>query len=304
MFLAVCAGLAVAVLPAAAQQRDFSQVQMKATHVAGKVHMLEGSGGNIGVSVGSDGLLIVDDQYAPLADKIRAALQGLGQGKLRFVLNTHWHGDHTGGNASFSREATIVAHDNVRKRLAADQKVLGNAVPASPPEALPVITFGQSLSFHFNGEEIKALHFPHGHTDGDSIVFFTGSNVIHMGDHFFVGRFPFIDLENGGSVQGFTDNVGKVIAQLTPGVKIIPGHGPLAGPEELRAFHRMLTETTAIVRKAMEAGKSLEEIQAQGLGEEWKPWGAGFIDSSEWIAAIHASFSNRGPHAHADGTHH
>src|SRR5918911_3791675 len=158
------------VLRTAAQQ-DFSKVEMKATRVAGNVYMLEGAGGNIGVSVGADGLLIVDDQFAPLADKIRAGLKTLGEGKLKFVLNTHYHGDHTGGNAQFSAEAPIIAQTNVRKRLATEQTVRGQKVPASPKEALPVITFDESVSIHFNGEEIRAVHFPHGHTDGDAVIF-------------------------------------------------------------------------------------------------------------------------------------
>ena len=215
-----------------AQQRDWSQVQMKATKVSGNVYMLEGAGGNIGVSVGPDGILIVDDQFAPLADKIRASLKELGQGKLRFILNTHWHGDHTGGNVAFGPEAPIIAHDNVRKRMAAEQKseFFKSTTPASPKEALPVITFDQTLTVHFNGEEIRAIHFPHGHTDGDSVVFFTSSNVVHLGDNFFAGRFPFVDLESGGSVEGLAKNIGEIIAKIPEGAKLIPGHGPLSTP--------------------------------------------------------------------------
>ena len=189
--------LAVCLLSAHAQQTDFSKVEIKATKVAGNVYMLEGAGGNIGVSVGNDGILIVDDQFAPLADKIRAALKGLGRQKLRFILNTHWHGDHTGGNVAFGPEAT---DHRARQRAQAalnrtEIEVFKSTIPASPKEALPVITFDQSLSVHFNGEEIRAIHFPHGHTDGDSVIFFTTSNVVHLGDDFFAGRFPFVDLE-------------------------------------------------------------------------------------------------------------
>ncbi len=176
-------------------QGDFSKVEIKATKVADNVYMLEEAGGNIGVSVGGDGLLIVDDQFAPLAERIKAALQQLGMGKLKYVLNTHWHGDHAGGNVKFGTEATIIAHDNVRKRLANDQQVMGEKVTVAPKDALPVITFDQTLTVHFNGEEIRAMHLPHGHTDGDSVIYFTKSNVVHMGDDFFVGRFPFVDLD-------------------------------------------------------------------------------------------------------------
>jgi len=273
------------------QQQDFSKVQIKATKVAGNVYMLQGSGGNIGVSVGADGILIVDDQFAPLADKIRAALKELGQGKLRFILNTHWHGDHTGGNVVFGPEATIIAHDNVRKRLSTEQKseVFKNTTPASPKEALPVITFGQSLSVHFSGEEIRVIHYPQGHTDGDSVIFFTTSNVIHLGDDFFAGRFPFVDLESGGSIEGLTKNIGEIITQIPDGAKLIPGHGPLSTIDDLKSYHRMLQQTTDIVRQKITAGKTLEQIKSEGLPEEWKPWGTGFIKTDLWIETIYRS---------------
>jgi glyoxylase-like metal-dependent hydrolase (beta-lactamase superfamily II) len=274
-----------------AQQRDFSQVQIKATKVAGNVYMLEGSGGNIGVSVGADGILIVDDQFAPLADKIRAALKGLNQGKLRFILNTHWHGDHTGGNVVFGPEAPIIAHDNVRKRLATEQKseVFKSTTPASPKEALPVITFDQSLSVHFNGEEIRVIHYPQGHTDGDSVIFFTSSNVVHLGDDFFAGRFPFVDLESGGSIEGLIKNIGEIINKIPADAKLIPGHGPLSTVDDLKSYHRMLQQTTDIVRQKMTAGKTLEQIKSEGLPEEWKPWGAGFIKTDMWVETIYKS---------------
>jgi glyoxylase-like metal-dependent hydrolase (beta-lactamase superfamily II) len=271
---------------ARAQDRDFSKVEIKVTPVTGKIFMLEGAGGNIGVSVGDDGLLIVDDQYAPLSDKIHAALKGLSAGKLKFILNTHWHGDHTGGNLSFGAEAPIFAQTNVRKRMAVDQTVFGDKVPASPVGALPVVTFDDSLSIHFNGEEIQAIHFPNGHTDGDSVIFFTGSNVVHMGDDFFNGMFPFVDIGSGGSVEGLIQNVGKILDRLPADVKVIPGHGPLSNKEGLAKFHRMLVETSRIVHEQMAAGKTLEQIKAAGFPEEWKPWGEGFIKPDLWIETI------------------
>jgi len=267
-------------------QQDFSRVQMKATKAGGNIYMLEGAGGNIGVSAGADGLLIVDDQFAPLADKIRAALKEINPGQLRFVLNTHYHGDHTGGNPVFGREGTIIAHDNVRGRLATEQTVRGQKIPASPKEGLPVITFNQSVSIHFNGEEIRAIHFPAGHTDGDSVIFFTASNVIHMGDHFFAGRFPFVDLEHGGSVEGLTQNIEAVIARAPADVKIIPGHGPLSTLDDLKLYRRMLSETTALVRKGMAEGKTLAQLKTAGLPDEWKQWGTGFINTGVWIETI------------------
>jgi len=287
-------------LPAAAQQQDFSKVEIKATKVAGNIYMLEGSGGNIGVSVGSDGILIVDDQFAPLADKIHSALNALkgpGDGKLKFVLNTHWHGDHTGGNQVFGAEAPIIAHENVRKRLSSEQKIMGETIPASPQGALPVITFGDRVSVHFNGEEIKVIHFPAGHTDGDSVIFFTGSNVVHMGDDFFTGRFPFVDLASGGSVQGLTDNVAKILAQLPADVKVIPGHGPLSDKADVEKFHRMLVDTTAIVEKKMKAGKTMQAIQDEGLPDEFKDWGSGFIKTKAWLAVVYESL-DKGAHGH------
>jgi cyclase len=280
---------------ASASAQDFSKVEIKSTKVAGNIYMLEGAGGNIGVSVGSDGILIVDDQFAPLADKIKAALKTLGEGKLKFVLNTHWHGDHTGGNAVFSPDAPIIAHDNVRKRLSTEQKseFFKNTTPASPKEALPVITFDQSLSVHFNDEEIRVIHFPQGHTDGDSVIFFTKSNVVHMGDDFFAGRFPFVDLESGGSVPGLTKNVGEIIAKLHPDVKLIPGHGPISTLDDLKRYHRMLVETSDLVRKKMAAGKTLDQIKAEGVPDEWKEWGTGFIKTDAWLETIFRSLSKK-----------
>ena len=274
-------------------QTDFSKVQIKATKVAGNVYMLEGAGGNIGVSVGDDGLLIVDDQFAPLADKIRAALKGIADKKLKFILNTHWHGDHTGGNVVFGPEATIIAHDNVRKRLATEQKstVFNTTTPPSPKEALPVITFDQSLSVHFNGEDIRAIHFPHGHTDGDSVIFFSASNVVHLGDDFFAGRFPFVDLESGGSVEGLVKNIGELVNKIPADAKLIPGHGPLSTLDDLKSYYRMLQQTTEIVRQKIAGGKTLDQIKSEGLPEEWKPWGEGFIKTDRWVETIYKSLT-------------
>jgi glyoxylase-like metal-dependent hydrolase (beta-lactamase superfamily II) len=275
----------------AATQQDFSKVEIKTAKVAGNVYILEGAGGNIGVSAGPDGVLMVDDQFAPLAEKIRAALKGVNPGALRFVLNTHWHGDHTGGNAFFGKEGTIIAHDNVRVRLMKDSVRNGRATKAAPPEAWPVITYGQSLSIHFNGEEIRLLHLPKGHTDGDTLVYFTGSKVAHLGDEFFAGRFPYVDLESGGSVTGLIKNMANAIALLPPDIKIIPGHGPVSTHEQLKAYHQTLTETTEIVRARMKAGKTLDQIKAAGLPEKYKEWGSGFIKTDAWLETIHKSLS-------------
>ena len=277
----------------ASAQTDFTKVQMKATKVAGNVWMLEGAGGNIGVSVGDDGLLIVDDQFAPLADKIRAALKGIADKKLHFILNTHWHGDHTGGNVVFGPEATIIAHDNVRKRLATEQKstVFNTTTPPSPKEALPVITFDQTLTVHFNGEDIRAIHYPKGHTDGDSVIFFSASNVVHLGDDFFAGRFPFVDLESGGSVEGLVKNIGELITKIPADAKLIPGHGTISTLDDLKSYHRMLQQTTEIVRGKISAGKTLDQIKSEGLPAEWAPWGTGFIKTDRWVETIYKSLT-------------
>lgn len=270
----------------ATAQRDFSQVEIKVIPVSKNIYMLEGSGGNIGVSIGSEGNLIVDDQFAPLAEKIDAALQKLNPGKLKFVLNTHHHGDHTGGNAAFgAKDATIIAQSNVRKRLSGDAN--------QKKEALPVITFDESASVHFNGEEIKLLHHGPGHTDGDSIIHFTGANVVHMGDQFFNGAFPFIDLNSGGSVEGYVKTVAAVLKKVSADTKIIPGHGKLGTVDDLKTFHAMLVETSGLVKKSIAEGKSLDEIKAAGLPEKWKGYGAGFIKTDRWIETIYNSTTRK-----------
>ncbi|HEV8619203.1 MAG TPA: MBL fold metallo-hydrolase [Candidatus Udaeobacter sp.] len=292
LFLLAASLILFSTAPPAFAQQDFSKVEVTATKVAGNVYMLQGAGGNIGVSVGTDGILIVDDQYGPLADKIKAALKTLGEGKLKFILNTHWHGDHTGGNAVFGPEAPVIAHTNVRKRLKEGMTAPRKVDPAAK-EALPVLTFDQSVSIHFNDEEIRVIHFPHGHTDGDAVIFFTGSNVVHMGDDFFNGTFPFVDLDSGGDVDGYVKNVGDILAKLPAGAKIIPGHGPLATADDLKRYHHMLVETTAIVRKKIAAGKTLDQIKAEGLPDEWKSWGTGFIKTDRWIETLQRSFTKK-----------
>jgi cyclase len=275
---------------ALAQLPDPAKANVTSEPVAGNVHMLTGAGGNIGVSVGPDGLLIVDDQFEPLAPKINKALDKLSKAKIAYVLNTHYHFDHTGGNAVFGREGRIVAHREVRTRLVTgvDMGAMGK-IPPAKKEALPVITYDTGMSLYFNGEEIRLTHLPSGHTDGDSMVHFVGSNVLHMGDHFFVDAFPFIDLNSGGSVEGYLRNVEKVLATLPQGAKIIPGHGPLAGRAELERFVATIRETVALVRTRREAGKTLEQVKAEGLPEKFKSWGAGFINTERWLETVFTS---------------
>ncbi len=270
---------------------DATHAQGEPVPVAGKVYMLNGRGGNMGISVGPDGILLIDDKFAPMAEDVRKSLRSLSRGPLRFILNTHWHGDHTGGNKIFGREAPIIAHANVRKRLTTKQFFLGREIPPMPKEAWPVVTFDRSLSIHFNGEEIKALHLPNGHTDGDTVAFFTGSNVVHLGDLFFAGRYPFVDLDHGGDVEGVIANIGRMIRRIPKDAKIIPGHGSLSTLKDLKAYHRALSETTEIVRKGMQAGKPLQAIQQEGLPARYDAWSRGYISTERWIATVHRSLS-------------
>jgi cyclase len=275
--------------PAKPVDDSMKDAVIETTPVAGPIYMLKGRGGNIGVSAGDDGVVMVDDQFAPLAPKILDAVRALGKGEPEFVLNTHWHGDHTGGNAEFGAKASIVAHENVRKRLSTPQQLRGSTVEAIAPAGLPVVTFQQSLSLHMNGEEIRVIHFPTGHTDGDSVIFFTGSNVVHMGDHFFNGKFPFVDLESGGNAVQFAANVKAVLDQVKDDTKIIPGHGPLASKADLAAYSDVLSETIKIVQKGKKAGKSVEDLQKAGLPEKFASWGDGFIKTDAWIKTVYDS---------------
>lgn len=245
-------------------QDRFANVTIKTHKITNTIYMLEGRGGNIGVTAGEDGLMIIDDQFAPLAEKISAALSDISKGKLEFVLNTHYHGDHTGGNEVFGKTAKIVAHTNNRKRLLANENF--------KKSGLPVVTFDDRLSIHFNGEEIKAIHFPNGHTDGDLIIFFTESNVVHMGDSFFVGRFPFIDLNSGGHALGLRRNIKKALTLIDDNTIIIPGHGPLSNKNDLQDYYDMLDQSIEHVRTQMNEGKSMEEIKNGGLPGKWNSW--------------------------------
>lgn len=265
-------------------QNSFEGVEIKTTPVAGNIYMLEGRGGNIGVSAGPDGLLMIDSQFAPLSEKIRSALRELGAENPKFLINTHVHGDHVGGNENFGRKATILAQANVRKRMTQGDTPSAKA-------ALPVITFRDGISVHFNGEEVRVIHFPAGHTDGDSVIIFTKSNVVHMGDDFFAGRFPYIDLDSGGDVAGYIKNVDRALEMIRDDARIIPGHGPLATREDLKNFRDMLEQTTAVIRKGMKDGKSLEQLQAAGLPDRWKSWGTGFVNTDRWISIVHRSYS-------------
>ncbi len=288
-----------AVAACGGQQQDFSKVQIKATKVSGNIYMLEGAGGNIGASIGEDGIVIVDDQFAPLAEKIQAVLKSLGitDKPVRFVINTHYHGDHTGGNAPFSNAgSTVIAQDNVRKRLESGGTA-GNGgsikMENKPAEkaALPIITFEHDVTVHLNGEDIHALHFPSGHTDGDSIIFFPKNNVVHMGDDFVRYGFPFIDVSSGGSVQGMIAAMEKATAQLPADVKVIPGHGAISNLDDVREFTKMLKETSAVVQKALDAHRTLEQMKQEKILDAWKKWSGDFVNTEAFIETLYNSLT-------------
>jgi cyclase len=300
LFLVVAFVTVVFQSPALAQQEpDFSKVQIKVSKVSGNIYMLEGEGGNIAASVGEDGIVIVDDQFAPLADKIQAALKDLKitDKPVRFVINTHYHGDHTGGNVPFNNAgSTIIAQDNVRKRLVSGGTA-GNGgsikMDVKPAEkaALPIITFEHDVTVHLNGEDIRALHFPAGHTDGDSIIFFPKNNVVHMGDDFVRYGFPFIDVASGGSVQGMIEAMEKATAQLPADVKVIPGHGALSNLDDVRAFVKMLKETSAVVEKALKQHKTLEQMKKDKILDPWAKWSGDFVKTDAFIETLYNSFT-------------
>ncbi len=286
--IATCLAIVALVQPLAAKETAPS---VSTLALRGPLHMLQGKGGNVVVSFGSDGVLLVDDDYADLAPAYATALAALTETDQTpiFILNTHWHSDHAGGNLFWAeRGATVVAQRNVRERMAKGQMIpaIDWEVPASPAKALPVVTFSDSLALHFNGTDIEVQHFPAGHTDGDSVMFFTQQNVVHMGDLFFKDRFPFIDTSSGGSVAGYIANLEAILQRVDDDTMIVPGHGSLASKVDLEAFHRMVTTTTATVKAAVTEGMSVEALIKRGLGEEWASWGEGFINESAWIQTI------------------
>ncbi len=283
----------------AQQPQDFSKVEIKISKVSGNVYMLEGSGGNIAASLGDDGVLIVDTEYSPLADKIQAALKGIGvtDKPVRFVIDTHYHGDHSDGNAAWgARGATIIAQENLRKRLE-EGSAGGNGgalkfqSAPQPKVALPTITFADALSVHFNDEDIRAMHFPAAHTDGDSVVYFAKSNVVHMGDEFVRYGFPFVDVAAGGSVQGMIAACEKVAATLPPDVKVIPGHGDLASLDDVRAYTKMMKDTMAEVQKALAKHETLEQMKSQKILAAWQKYSGGFVNTDAWIDTIYNSLN-------------
>ena len=283
---------------AAAQDQDLSKVQITVSKVSGNVYMLQGEGGNIGASVGEDGIVVVDDQYAPLAEKIQAALKGVTDKPVRFIINTHYHGDHTGGNAYFQKQAPVIAQDNVRKRLetggtSGNLGSISKDNKPAPKEALPILTFDHDVTVHLNGEDIRALHFPSGHTDGDSIIFFPKSNVVHMGDDFVRYGFPFIDLAGGGSVEGMIAAMEEVIPKLPADVKVIPGHGNISNLDDVRTYTKMLIDTRAAVEKGVQQGKTLDQLKQEKVLAPWQKWSGDFVTTDAFIETLYNDLTGK-----------
>jgi cyclase len=274
-------------VPAAGLAQDFSQIEITTTPVRGSIYMLQGSGGNIGVSIGDDGTFIVDDQFAPLTEKIQAAIGALTPNPVQFVVNSHWHYDHTDGNENFGRAgALIVAHDNSRKRMETDQVVsLSNRPqPAYSAVGLPKITFHDSMRFFYNGDLIDVVHYGPGHTDGDAVIYFRDTNVVHTGDVFVRYGLPFIDNPNGGSIDGTIDATGAIAGMIDDDTIIIPGHGQLSSRDDLLAYRDMLVTIRDRMRSQMAEGRSVDEIVASNPAHGYAEPGEG---TERWIRAAY-----------------
>lgn len=291
---------------ALAQEQDLSKVEIKSTQLAPNLYLLQGAGGNVTASVGADGTLLVDDEFAPLVDKIRGTLMGLGvtNRPVRYVINTHYHYDHTGGNLPFARGGTtLIAQQQLRDRLASGGTAgnggsISREMKAVEPEALPQITFDRELTVYINGEEVHAVHYPNAHTDGDSIVFFAKGHVVAMGDIFVRYGFPFIDINSGGSVQGMIGACEDVLRRVPADAKIVPGHGEVASVEDLRVYLKMLKDTSAQVEKALKAGKSLAQMKHEHILAAWSERYAppkAFVDADAFIESLVNSLNRHAP---------
>jgi glyoxylase-like metal-dependent hydrolase (beta-lactamase superfamily II) len=284
--------LAALAAPAAAQ--NFDSVQIRTIPLTGGLAMMVGAGGNLAVSWGDDGTFLVDDQFAPLTPKIVAAIAKLTRNPTKWVLNTHYHGDHSGGNENFGKAGSvIVAHENVRKRMSTEQfsKVFNRSTPPSPKVALPVVTFNDRATFHQNGEEIAVFHVNAAHTDGDAIIWFKTANVIHMGDTYFKERYPFIDVDGGGSIDGLVAGIDRVLGVIDGNTRVIPGHGELSNKAEMMEYRTVIAAARDRVKKLIAEGKTLEQaVAAKPLAEYDAKWGTGFIKPDVFLRLIYASY--------------
>jgi len=284
---AVLVGLA-ACFAATVCAQDFSEVEVRTTQVTDGVYALQGAGGNLGLVVGEKGAFLIDDQYAPLTEKIQAAIAKVTDRPVKFVFNTHWHGDHTGGNENMAEAgALIVAHDNVRKRMSAGQfmEFFENEVPPAPDGALPVVTFNERVTFHLGGHTVHAIHVPHAHTDGDALVQIEQANVIHAGDIVFYGMYPFIDYDSGGNIAGMIEAVDRILGLADEQTQIIAGHGgPVITTVQLGNYREMLATVHHRLQTMIDQGRTLEEVQDAGITEEFEEfWGQGFINAERWV---------------------
>ena len=268
------------------------EVEITSLQVSEQIFMLKGEGGNIGLFIGKDGTFLIDDQYAPLTEEIIAAIKAVGGDFPKFLINTHYHGDHTGGNENLGQGGTLIfSHDNVRERLSSGSfieafKMKREAVAI---DGLPVVTFSEDMTFHLNGDSVQAIHVPHAHTDGDSFILFKVANVIHAGDIFFNGFYPFIDVKHGGSLKGMIEAADTVSALADDNTKIIAGHGPLGNKAELATYRQMLATAYERLRKLKEEGKSAQEaVEAKPLADLEKEWGDGLFTGERWIEIIYS----------------
>lgn len=268
---------------------DFSKEVVKSTQLTSSLYMLEGAGGNMTALVGPDGTLLIDDDFAQMAEKLLVKLKELKGGSPRFIINTHFHYDHTGGNEVFGSTATIVAATSVRERLMKEQTLWKKQHPSVPPQALPTLTYDESLALHLNGEKIQVIHLPHGHTDGDTIAVFTQGKVASLGDLYFSGMYPIFHLEHDGSLDGYVKNIERVLKMIPDDCKIVPGHGPLSNKAEFQKYHRMIVSSVGTVKKGIRNGMSLERIQKAGLSPEWESFSHGYVTTDRWIAMIYSA---------------
>lgn len=294
-------GLGLALLaPAASAQNSMDDVEIEAIEVTPSIHMLKGAGGNLAVCVGEDGVFLVDDQYAPLSDKIKAAIATIHDGDVRFVINTHWHGDHTGGNENFGESGSlIVAHDNVRARMSVENvsTLFDRTTPPSPDGALPVVTFNDVITFHMNGETIQAFHVPNAHTDGDAIIHFVDANVIHAGDVLFNRLFPFIDTDSGGSIDGLVVAVERILALCDADTRVIAGHGDIAGIDDMKAYLAMLTDLRTKIAHLVDEGMDLDAVLETRPTAGYEDWNWRFIDEETFTTIVFGDLAGRAPDA-------